>query len=154
MEDHCCDSSLSHPAVEIARTWIGTPYVHQASCNQVGTDCLGLLRGIWRTLIGPEPRRIGAYSPGWAEANPNEDLLTGLDRHLLRIKPAEALAGDVLVFRMLQRGPAKHLAILSCDSSSGASIIHAYTGLAVCETSFTSAWQRRLAAAYRLPMAL
>lgn len=154
MEGRCYDSSLIHPAVAIARTWIGTPYVHHASRKQVGTDCLGLLRGIWRTLIGPEPERIGAYSPGWAEANPDEALLSGLHRHLLRIDPAEALPGDVLVFRMLRRGPAKHLAILSCGTSAGASIIHAYSGLAVCETSFTSAWRRRLAAAYRLPEAL
>lgn len=45
-----------------ARRWIGTPYRHQASLCGVGCDCLGLLRGVWRALIGPEPERIGAYS--------------------------------------------------------------------------------------------
>ena len=36
--------------VELARSWIGTPYVHQASVRGVGCDCLGLLRGVWREL--------------------------------------------------------------------------------------------------------
>ncbi len=37
--------------VAIARDWIGTPYVHQASAQGAGCDCLGLLRGVWRALI-------------------------------------------------------------------------------------------------------
>lgn len=151
MDDHCYDSLVVHPAVTIARTWIGTPYVHHASRKQVGTDCLGLLRGVWRILIGPEPQQIGAYSPGWAEVNAHEDLLCGLDQHLDRIDPEAVCDGDILVFRMLERGPAKHLAILASITGVGASIIHAYSGLAVCETRLTTAWQRRVAAAYRFP---
>ena len=38
--------------VEAARDWIGTPYRHQASKKGVGADCLGLLRGGWRDVIG------------------------------------------------------------------------------------------------------
>ena len=37
--------------VAIARAWIGTPYEHQASCLGAGTDCLGLLLGIWRDKV-------------------------------------------------------------------------------------------------------
>jgi cell wall-associated NlpC family hydrolase len=40
-----------------ARSWIGTPYQHQASLKGVGCDCLGLLRGVWRAVIGDEPKR-------------------------------------------------------------------------------------------------
>jgi len=42
----------------IARSWIGTPYVHQASVKGVGCDCLGLLRGVWRELVGAEPEKM------------------------------------------------------------------------------------------------
>jgi len=35
-----------------ARRWIGTPYRHQASLIGVGCDCLGLVRGIWRAVVG------------------------------------------------------------------------------------------------------
>ena len=46
--------------VAAARGWIGTPYQHQASVKGAGSDCLGLLRGVWRELIGPEPTAIPA----------------------------------------------------------------------------------------------
>jgi NlpC/P60 family putative phage cell wall peptidase len=35
-----------------ARTWIGTLYHHQASVKGIGCDCLGLVREVWRALIG------------------------------------------------------------------------------------------------------
>ena len=41
--------------VRAARSWIGTPYRHQASLKGVGCDCLGLLRGVWREVVGAEP---------------------------------------------------------------------------------------------------
>jgi len=53
--------------VGIARTWIGTPYLHQASVLGVGCDCLGLLRGIWREVYGAEPEAIPAYTQDWSE---------------------------------------------------------------------------------------
>ena len=51
-----------------ARSWIGTPYQHQASLKGVGCDCLGLVRGVWRALYGEEPEHVPAYSRDWAEA--------------------------------------------------------------------------------------
>ena len=41
-----------------ARHWLGTPYHDQASLHGVGCDCLGLVRGVWRGLYGPEPMAI------------------------------------------------------------------------------------------------
>ena len=57
-----------------ARAWIGTPYRHQASLKGVGCDCLGLVRGVWRELIGDEPQSAPAYSRDWAEASGEESL--------------------------------------------------------------------------------
>src|SRR5262249_34925030 len=51
-----------------ARRWIGTPYPHQASVRGIGTDCLGLVRGVWRALHGPEAEVVPAYARDWAEA--------------------------------------------------------------------------------------
>ena len=59
---------MSQRIVAAARGWIGTPYVHQASVKGAGTDCLGLVRGIWRELYGPEPEALPAYTPDWGEA--------------------------------------------------------------------------------------
>ena len=58
--------------VTAARGWIGTPYVHQASVRGAGCDCLGLLRGVWRELIGPEPEVVPPYTMDWSE--PQGDL--------------------------------------------------------------------------------
>ena len=61
--------------VQSARNWIGTPYLHQASLKGVGCDCLGLIVGIWRELIGPLPVGVPAYSPDWGEVGQREPLL-------------------------------------------------------------------------------
>ena len=150
----CCDKALVSQVVDVAREWIGTPYVHQASCKLVGTDCLGLVRGIWREVFGAECEEPGSYSPDWAEASASEPLLDGLARHLERVTPEAAAAGDILVFRMLERGTAKHLAILTSDNldAENATMIHAYSGLSVCETRLSHPWHRRIAAVFRMPV--
>ena len=68
-----------------ARSWIGTPYRHQASLKGVGCDCLGLVRGVWRTLYGEEPERMPAYSRDWAEASLRETLAEAGTRHLMPV---------------------------------------------------------------------
>ena len=134
-----------------ARRWLGTPYCHQASCRGVGTDCLGLLRGIWRELIGPEPEPVPPYSADWAEGAGDERLLVAALRHLVSVPGDIPVSGDVLVFRMIARGPAKHVAVLSSDGLEGGRMIHAYSGHAVCETSVTEPWRRRLTGTFRFP---
>lgn len=133
--------------VHTARQWITTPYRHQASCLGAGADCLGLLRGVWRTVIGPEPEALPAYTPDWGEFTGHEALLCAMHRHFDSIAPAHAGACDVLIFRMAIDAPAKHCAILSAPGR----IIHAYWGHAVVETRLGPWWQRRIAAAFRFP---
>jgi NlpC/P60 family putative phage cell wall peptidase len=133
--------------VEHARAFIGTPYRHQASLKGVGCDCLGLVRGVWRSLIGPEPEALTPYSPDWAEAGGAESLAEAARRHLIEIDPAEFSAGDVLLFRWRADLPAKHAAI----AASQASMIHAHDGAAVAEVALTQFWRRRLAFAFRFP---
>ena len=134
-----------------ARAWLGTPYHHQASVLGAGADCLGLVRGIWRVVIGPEPEVPPAYTADWAEATGAERLMLAALRHMVQIPRRQALPGDMLLFRMLERGPAKHAAILTDGTIEGGTVIHAYSGHAVCETRLTEAWTRRLAAAFRFP---
>ena len=63
---------------------MGTPYRHQASVLGAGADCLGLVRGVWRGVIGEEPERAPGYTPDWAEALGEETLLDAARRHLAR----------------------------------------------------------------------
>ena len=81
--------------VAAARGWIGTPYQHQGSLRGVGCDCLGLVRGVWRELIGAEPEPPGAYSSDWAEASKREALAEAAFRHLVPVAVADFAAGEV-----------------------------------------------------------
>lgn len=130
-----------------ARSWIGTPYRHQASLKGVGCDCLGLLRGVWREVVGAEPEAAPAYSQDWAEAGGREALLAGASRHLVPIGPGEWQPGDVLVFRWRLGLPAKHCAI----ATGADAMVHAHEGAAVAEVAVAPWWSRRLAAAFSFP---
>ena len=135
--------------VASARTWIGTPYRHQASRRGVGADCLGLIRGVWREVIGDEPQVPPPYTPDWAEALKEETLLKAARSYLEELPVSNADAGDVYLFRMGLGHPAKHCAILSGPDR----IIHAYWGRAVCETRLVPWWRRRIAGAFAFPQA-
>ena len=132
--------------VAAARSWIGTPYRHQASLKGVGCDCLGLLRGVWRQVIGAEPEAVPAYSRDWAEAGEEEALLEAACRHLIPV--AEGWCpGDILIFRWRPGLPAKHCAVaVRADA-----MVHAHEGAAVAEVAIAPWWSRHLAAAFSFP---
>lgn len=138
--------------VAAAREWIGTPYRHQASCKGAGTDCLGLVRGLWREFHGAEPEAPPPYTSDWAEA-PGADgrvveaMAAAARRHLVEIGTGEAQEGDVALFRMRASGPAKHAGVLTGDER----MVHAWSGRAVVETSLGPWWRARMAYAFRFP---
>jgi NlpC/P60 family putative phage cell wall peptidase len=135
-----------------ARGWIGTPYRHQASLKGVGCDCLGLIRGIWRGVIGDEPECAPPYAPDWAEATGDEALARAAARHLIAIAPGEFKPGDVLLFRWRANLPAKHAAIVTSVGPDGPdTMVHAHDGAAVAEVAIAPWWRRRLAYAFRFP---
>lgn len=134
-----------------ARSWLGTPYRHQASLRGVGCDCLGLVRGVWRAFYGAEPERLPAYAPDWAEAGGREDLAEAARAHLPEIEPDAVLPGDVLLFRWARGCPAKHAGIVSARDGAARRFIHAYEGNAVVETRLGPWWARRVACGFRFP---
>jgi NlpC/P60 family putative phage cell wall peptidase len=134
--------------VAAARSWIGTPYQHQASLKHVGCDCLGLVRGVWRELYGQEPEAPPPYRADWAEMGSDETLLNAATRHL--IPTADFQPGDVLLFRMSPGACVKHAAIVSAGEP-GTKIIHAYWGRACVESWLGPWWRRRIAGAFSFP---
>ncbi len=138
-------------AVAIARSWIGTPYVHQASAKGAGADCLGLLRGVWRELFGAEPEAVPAYSPDWSEPQRIEALWAAAARHLVEKPLTQIVPGDVILFRMRAGSVAKHLGIVGRTGAS-ASFIHSYSGHGVLESALTAPWRRRIVAAFEFPV--
>lgn len=135
--------------VAAARGWIGTPYRHQASLKGAGADCLGLIRGVWRELYGPEPVTPPPYSREWSDISGSETLWRAAEQWLAPAPGTEP--GDVLLFRMHDNAPAKHLAILGEAGPERLTIIHAYSGRAVVESPYVRSWRRRLVAAFRYP---
>ncbi|WP_107498045.1 NlpC/P60 family protein [Thalassobius sp. I31.1] len=141
---------MSSPILEAARGWIGTPYVHQMSVKGAGCDCLGLLRGIWREVLGGEPADVPPYTADWSEPGRDEVLWRAACRYLV-VKPlTQAAPGDVLLFRMRRGAVAKHLGIQSICGDTLA-FIHAYSGHAVTESPLSTPWQRRIAARFEFP---
>ena len=80
-----------------ARRWIGTPFHHQASLCQIGCDCLGLVRGVWREVIGPEPEETPPYGVDWAATKRADHLKDALARHFHSHDKPDYRAGDVLL---------------------------------------------------------
>ncbi len=131
-----------------ARAWIGTPYRHQASLKGVGCDCLGLVRGVWRAVVGEEPEPAPPYAPDWAEAGGRETLAEAGMRHLVPLAvPHDFVPGDVLLFRWRPRLAAKHAAIVVTPDC----MVHAHGGACVTEVAIAPWWRRRLAYAFRFP---
>ena len=128
-----------------ALTWLGTPYQHRTSVRGVGCDCLGLVRGVWREVVGAEPAAVPPYSVDWAEVGEAEPLVEAMDRWFA---PVTAWGvGDVLAFRMADGARVKHLAIVSAPDR----IVHAYWGRAVVVSWLQPWWLRRASGAWRFP---
>jgi NlpC/P60 family putative phage cell wall peptidase len=138
---------LRHDIVARARAWIGTPYAHQASLRGVGTDCLGLVRGIWREIFGSEPEAVPGYPRDWSEASGDEAMLAAARRHFREIDIADLRPGLVLIFRWQRGAVAKHAAILASPDT----MIHAAERVCVAEVPFSAWWRRRLVGVFAFP---
>jgi NlpC/P60 family putative phage cell wall peptidase len=138
---------MSDHIITLARSWIGTPYQHQASLKGVGCDCLGLLRGIWRELYGSEPEAPPPYTPGWAEDSKGDALTEAADRWLIRDENPSITPGSILLFRWRDHLPAKHCAIATEHDH----IIHAHDGACVSEVALGSWWRRHVSGRWVFP---
>lgn len=140
---------LQQEILASARGWIGTPYLHQASAKGAGSDCLGLLRGVWREVFdGREPEVVPAYTHDWSEPAGDEQLWRAAARHFQPKNLLEEAAGDVLLFRMRAGSVAKHLGI-AARIGRDATFIHAYSGHSVVESPLSAPWRRRIVARFK-----
>lgn len=141
------DNEFRARIVATARTWIGTPYHHQASVKGVGADCLGFVRGVWRERCGFDVAGHANYTRDWAEASGIEAMLYGARAHLTEIEVTEIEPGDVIVFRLRRGVVAKHAAIVASPTT----MIHAMEGCPVSEVALSPWWRRHIAGAFRFP---
>ena len=145
------DAGLNDTAarvVAVASRWIGTPYCHQASVCGAGADCLGLVRGVWREVVGAEPELPPAYSRDWGQVSGDETLIAGARRHLVASIRKVPMPGDVIVFRWRNGAAARHLGICTGQDR----FIHAWEAAGVVESALVPSWRKRIAALFVYPV--
>ena len=133
--------------ISTARDWLGTPYHDQASLRGVGCDCLGLVRGVWREVVGPEPMPILPYSRDWGETGSREPLAEAARSMMIELPASEIVRGALILFRMRTGAVAKHCGIVTTPDR----FIHAYERSGVVEVPLDGAWRRRIAFAFLFP---
>ena len=137
-----------------ARSWVGTPYQHQAHLRGVGCDCGGLIGGVavalgivaadwWATVFTPHA--------GYARQPHGDSLVNVLDSFMPRIDPSDICAGCVVAMRF-RRDP-QHIAIVADHPGGEWSMIHALNaGLRqVVEHRIDARWLKRITHAYTFP---
>lgn len=141
--------TLAHPdrVIAAARGWLGTPYHDQASVRGVGCDCLGLVRGVWRQLYGPEPMPIPPYSRDWGETGTSDVLAEAARSVMIELPTRAVVSGALLLFRIRTGAVAKHCGIVTTPDR----FIHAYERSGVVEAPLDAAWRRRVAFALLFP---
>lgn len=108
--------------VVCARTWLGTPYVHQHRAKGHGVDCVGLPIGICREL--------GLVAPdfdvnGYGRKPDGKSLLSECDRYMDRIAMALVRPGNVLVYEFDSRLGPQHMGVVGDYMYGGLSLIQA-----------------------------
>ncbi len=116
-----------------ARSWMGTKFLHQGSLKGVGTDCGGMVKGVYKAL-GAEVRDVPI---NYARTPANDIIEKVLAKRA--VKTNDPKPGDIILFTLL-REP-QHLGIYT--ESGG--VIHAYQPFGkVVEHSMDDKWKRRV----------
>lgn len=135
-----------------ARSWIGTPFVHQASLKGIGCDCIGLVCGVaiecgfWPADIWSTPEAKPYVGYGRC---PDGRLIAGCRQYLDAIPFAEAAAGDVLALRVGDKH-AQHIGIVT--ELDPLTMLHSYSRarvMACIEQPVGAFWHQRFVAAFR-----
>lgn len=131
-----------------ARTWMGTPFHHQASLKGVGCDCIGLVRGVARAVGFRDPFTTGEAIrfAGYGRTPDPRRLLEACALYLHKIPLPEAVAGDILVMRFV-REP-QHFALITGRLPDRMIHSHASVGR-VTESGIDARWWKRVLGAYR-----
>ena len=102
-----------------ARTWLGTPWVHQHRAKGKAVDCAGLIICVARDLgLLPADFDLNGYS-----RMPDGTLLAVCDLHMDRVDRTAMQPGDVLVVAT-EHDP-QHMGFIGDYRHGGLSLIHA-----------------------------
>lgn len=126
--------------IQEARTWIDTPYHHLAAVKGVGCDCIGLLIGVWKELLGELPSPPPVYSPQWHLHQKESQLIQVLKGQYNFTETTGPKPGSVLCFG-LAKGPAHHAGIMT---ERGTFVHSIKMAKRVAEVTLDNLWSKRL----------
>lgn len=136
-----------------ARTWIGTPYVHQHGLRGVGVDCVGLILGVGRSLeiIDWSEARWAPYRAYGRTPNPAR-MRRGMKEFLVQVGTSFAAVKPGLICWLQWRDSLPmHLGIVATFEDR-LTIIHAYNGPMKCvEHGFVDPWPDRVESVWKFP---
>jgi cell wall-associated NlpC family hydrolase len=124
----------------VARSYLGTPFHHQAREKGVGIDCIGLLVGVAQEMGWPIDD-VTDYS-----RDPDgKSLIANLRSQLDPVPIGEQVDGDVAVFWMVRPHLPAHVGILTKRG-----VVHTYAKIGkVVEHGMGSIWSKRLHSVWR-----
>jgi len=129
-----------------ARSWLGTPFQHQAMLKGVGVDCVGLVIGVGLAagVLSLDRRELPRYG-----RLPNPRMMGDLlERYAVPV--AEWRTADIPWVEW-REGLPMHLGIIG-EANGMPTIIHAAGNVGrVVEQTFTSEWEERTVSFWRYP---
>lgn len=139
--------------VSEARSWVGTPWMHQQRLKGAGVDCIGLIRGVFLGAgLQPTPENAAKARQydGYARVPDGVRMKAACDEFMVPIAIADMQPGDVILMRIVTHP--QHAAILAEHRQyGGLSMIHALNWHGVKEHRLDATWRTRIVAAYSLP---
>lgn len=131
-----------------ARTWVDTPWRHQAACKGAGVDCLHYIAAVALAFGSPEAKQF-MKRPEWHNYGRHPDpamLFGGFDALMDRVPRVDDMRpADVLIFNC-----GKHPMHVGFLTECG-TLLHAWLpARRVVEHQFDDAWRARVVRVYRL----
>lgn len=132
-----------------AETWVGTRWLHQASCKGAGTDCIGLIAGVAANCGSLEAQQFLA-TPEWRRypRTPQPEFMYKVcDLLMDRVQLNELKVADVMMFRDSSNRHPIHFGFLV----PGNKMIHAWAVVKkVAKHQLDQGWREKLVRVYRL----
>ena len=133
-----------------ARSWVGTPYVHQHMTRGHAVDCVGLAAGVLPTWTPElwEPHQSYGRAPNPAHMRKAiAEFLEPIDA-----PGAEPQADGSVAFMAWRSGMPMHLAIMATAPDGRRTMIHAFSHVGrVVEHGFDQEWPGRVESWWKYP---
>jgi NlpC/P60 family putative phage cell wall peptidase len=143
----------SEAVIAEARTWVGTPFRHQARLKYVGCDCIGLVWGVGEAcgVLEVDPVRVKRYLGYGRTPNPAR-MREALETFFVPLPAGPVFPSDIAWLEWREDLP-MHLAVLTERRAGGTcNIIHSLRDVGkVCEHGFTDEWRARVNSWWRYP---